>query len=181
MNVPIGCCSFLLIAALILAPGNSRSAFAAERGESRDAIAAQQAAIARMNADLSPLVQTVAVARNELLAASLAWPRNDAAIKAHVESLGAADRALANARAEVFAKLQTSPGKLSPAQIASLHEPDGFSAGRGGAAIPSITSNQIAMLTQMTGMLQRPTQEVKEARAALRRRVAGRPSGRSGY
>jgi len=41
----------------------------------------QNAAVAQMNADLAPQTQGLAAARTELIAAALAQPRNDAAIK----------------------------------------------------------------------------------------------------
>ena len=87
------------------------------------------------------------------IAASLAEPRNNAAIAAKVEAVKSADLRLANARADAFAKLQASPGRLSRDQATVLAATGGgraaFRGNMGG--IPSMTSQQVAALTRMAG------------------------------
>jgi Spy/CpxP family protein refolding chaperone len=140
------------------------------RGGIPNATPAQAAAIAQMNSDLAPLLQNLAAARKELLAVSLAVPGDGAAIKAKVEAVNAADAALAAARADSLAKIQASSSRLSPAQIAALPNLGGQArapAAPAGAGIPNMTSNQVAMLTEMTGSVRQPVAGVNAARAEL--------------
>jgi len=74
----------------------------------------QAAAVARMNRELTPLLQTATVARSALLAA----PAAEMTVKA--DALKAAELALANARAEVFARLQASSARVAPEYVAYL-------------------------------------------------------------
>jgi hypothetical protein len=76
--------------------------------------------LTQMTGELTPLTQAVNAARTELAAAAFAEPRNDAAIRARAEAVGAAELALAKARAGAFAKVQSSPGKLAPNQVTAL-------------------------------------------------------------
>jgi hypothetical protein len=69
----------------------------------------QAAAVARMNRELTPLLQTAAVARSALLAAPAT-----AEMTVKADALKAAELALANARADVFARLQASPARVAP-------------------------------------------------------------------
>jgi hypothetical protein len=101
---------------------------------------AQQEAVGAMNQVLAPLFATVTSARNELIAASLAVPRDEAAIRARGDVLAAAELALASARAERFALIQSSPDRPSEAQVAALitqaSQPGAGRGGRGPAVNP---------------------------------------------
>ena len=107
----------------------------------------QQAAIRAMNQASAPLAQAVNEARNALNAAIYTDKSDTADIKAKAGKLAAAELALAQARAEGFAKLQASPNKLNlPAQQIIIllgvsgrrfggpgGPPGGFGGGPGGA------------------------------------------------
>ena len=73
----------------------------------------QQAVIQAMRETSAPLAQAVNEARNALNAAVFTDNPDTANIKAKAEQLAAAELALAQARAEAFAKLQASPNKLN--------------------------------------------------------------------
>ena len=102
----------------------------------------QQEAIQAMKQTSGPLAQAVNEARNALNAAIYTDKPDTADIKAKAEKLAAAELALAQARAEGFAKLQASPNKLNlpMQQIIMLlgssgrrfGGPGGFGAGPGG-------------------------------------------------
>ena len=99
-------------------------------------------------------------ARAELDRSRVRRARNEAAIQAKAEAVDAAELALANARADLFAKLQASPAKLAPNQVAALIAAGGMfrgaQAGRGGlpaggrGTIPDIRQAQTDALTRMT-------------------------------
>jgi hypothetical protein len=138
----------------------------------------QTAALDRMTADLTPQAQSVTAARAALTAASFAQPRNDAAIQAQADAIGAAELALANARADAFAKLQASPARLAPNQVAALSATGGAGrggqGGRGGQAggggrgtIPNIRQPQVTALTQLTTGVMPLTHALTAARTAL--------------
>jgi hypothetical protein len=103
----------------------------------------QQAAIRAMNQASAPLAQAVNEARNALNTAIYTDKSDTADIKGKAERLAAAELALAQARAEGFAKLQASPNKLNlpTQQIIMLlggsgrrfGGPGGFGGGPGGA------------------------------------------------
>ena len=86
----------------------------------------QAAALAEMNAAVAPLVDAASAARNALQAASAAE------MTAKADDLKAAELALANARAEAFAKLQSSTARLAPDYVASLVASGGGGRGGGG-------------------------------------------------
>jgi hypothetical protein len=102
----------------------------------------QQAAIQAFNETNAPLAQAVTEARNALNAASYTDKLDTADVKAKAGKLAAAELALAQARAEAFAKLQASPNKLNlpSQQIIMLlggsgrrfGGPGGFGGGPGG-------------------------------------------------
>jgi hypothetical protein len=125
-RVLVGPISVLIFSALIFAqaPGG--------RGGIPNATPEQTAAIAQMNADLAQAMQALTTARTAVVAAALAVPRNDADIKTRVDAVIAAEVYLAGSRAAGLAKLQESPNKLSPDQIAALVANGGVG-GRGGA------------------------------------------------
>ena len=141
------------------------------RGGIPNATPEQTAAVTRINGDLGPQNRAIASARAELLALSLTIPRNDTAIKAKVDALRAAELALANARADAFAALQSSPDKLGPEQVRAFASMGG--SGRGGGAprpadgIPNVTNAQMAELTRMTSALAPMTQSIQIARTDL--------------
>jgi Domain of Unknown Function (DUF1080) len=132
----------------------------------------QIAAITQMNGDLASLAQRLADARAEVIAAALALPRTDGAIKAKLDAVRSAELALANARADAFARLQASPNKLAAGQIPSavtLIGASSGSGGRGGAAyrtsMPHVTAKQAIALTEMTSGLTAQSQTLTAARA----------------
>jgi Spy/CpxP family protein refolding chaperone len=92
----------------------------------------QTQAVNEMNAALQPLTDAVAVARGELAAATFAGTRNEAAVRAAVEKVRAAELSLAAKRAEDFAKLQAGPNKLNAEQLAALTSTAAQQGGRGG-------------------------------------------------
>ena len=106
----------------------------------------QQAAIQAMREASAPLAQAVTQARNALNAAIYTDKLDTANIKAKAETLATAELALAQARAEAFAKLQASPNKLnlSSQPIGVLlggpgrgfGGPGGFGGGPGGPGDP---------------------------------------------
>jgi hypothetical protein len=151
-------------------PTTQSQSFLTRRGGIPNATPAQSTAVAQMNTVLTPLAQDLATARKDLLTTALTLPRDDAGIKSKIDALKSADLALAVARADGLAKIQSSPDKLSPDQIAALAN---FGAqARGGGAplnggIPNMTSNQVAQLTQLTGSVQGPAADVTAARAQL--------------
>jgi len=81
---------------------------------------AQANVLMAMTANLTSMTQALTAARTALTAAAYAQPRNDAGIKAKADAIAAAELALANARADAFAKVQASANKLDDEQLASL-------------------------------------------------------------
>ncbi len=73
-----------------------------------------------LDQDVAVQLQAVVTARTAMMEASLRAPADPAGITAKAEALGAAERALALARADTFARLQRSPDKLSPDQVAVI-------------------------------------------------------------
>ena len=130
----------------------------------------QAAAVAQINAGLAPQNEAAAAARTALLNASF---REPATIPAKTDALRAAELALATARAEAFAKLQSSPDKLASNQAAGL----GRGGGRGGqggnrafgtgGTIPHITRAQMDALTDLANQILPLTRAATEARTAL--------------
>lgn len=144
------------------------------RGGIPNATPEQTAAIAQMNTDLAPLTQTLATARTAVTAASLTQPRDNAAIQAKVADLKSAEIALANARADEFAKIQASPNKLSPDQVTALAAFGGGRGGRGGGrgatnapTGPDINGDQGRAILAMNDSLTTLTQNLQAARTAL--------------
>jgi hypothetical protein len=131
----------------------------------------QAAALAQLNADLALPTQRLSDARTDLMATALAQPRNDAAIKAKVDTVRLAELALANARADALAKLQTSPNRLDAGQVAAVAASfgaGGRGAGAGGPArtsMPHVTASQAIALTEMTASLTPPSQALGAARS----------------
>ena len=115
----------------------------------------QRAALTRMTAELAPQMEAVSQARGELTAAAFAGARDEAAVREKAEAVHAAELALANARADLFAKVQGSPARLTPNQVTALISAGGVfrgapGAGGGRGTIPDIRQAQTDALTRMT-------------------------------
>jgi Spy/CpxP family protein refolding chaperone len=114
------------VAALIAAGGGFRGGQAggnaAASGAARGTIPGirerQVNALTRLTTDTMPLNRAVTAARTALAAAVFAEPRDEAAIRAKVASVQAAELALASTRGAAFARIQASPDKLAPDQVA---------------------------------------------------------------
>jgi hypothetical protein len=119
------------------APGGGRGGPTAFPGQATGASAAQQAALTSLGTPIIPLSTEVNNARTALTAASLANPGPAVAadLKAKADTLAKAEQALATARADAIAKIQSSPDRLSAAQILALAgtAPAAGRGGRGGA------------------------------------------------
>jgi hypothetical protein len=130
---------------------------------------AQRNALAELTATVAPLVDAAATARDDVLAASFAVPRSDAAIRDRTEALRAAEHRLANARADAFARVQASPSRLTPDQVAAFTAIGGSflrtGAGRGGN--PPVTDAQRAALTRIAAAIAPLGDAVTNARANL--------------
>jgi Domain of Unknown Function (DUF1080) len=90
---------------------------------------AQTRALTQLTTGLMPLTKTLNGARAALVAASVAEPRNDAAIRAKVEEVVRAELAVATARAAAFARIQGSANRLAPNQVAAFAAMGGSFAG----------------------------------------------------
>jgi hypothetical protein len=137
---------------------------------------AQTAALTRITSDLGSLTDAVSNARRALTEATFAEPRNDATIRAKAEAVGAAELAVARARAQSFGKLQASSAKLAPDQVAALvatggafrgGAPGGAAAGGSRGTIPNIRQSQVAALTKLTTDVMPLTRILTAARNAL--------------
>jgi type 1 glutamine amidotransferase len=117
--------------------GGGRGGPTAFPGQATGATAAQQAALTLLGQPIIPLSTEAANARTALTVASLANPGPAVAadLIAKTESLAKAEQALATARAEALARIQSSPDRLSSAQVLALAgtAPAGGRGGRGGA------------------------------------------------
>lgn len=82
--------------------------------------ARQASALVDLTASLQTQTQSLNRARTQLAAAALTSPPDNAAIQLHADAVAAAELALAQARADAFAKLQASPDALDAEQIAWL-------------------------------------------------------------
>jgi hypothetical protein len=164
---------------LLLAALTSLSLFAQGPGRGIPNLTEQQtAALDRMTAELAPLAQSVTTLRTALTAVAFADPRNGSAIQGKAEELGAAELALANARAVAFAKIQASSDKLAANQVTALIAAGGaFRGAQGGrgapgggggrGTIPNIRQAQTTALTQLTTDVLPLTRELTRARSAL--------------
>jgi len=90
------------------------------RGGIPNATPNQMAAIMAMEQALMDQTAAASAARAAVTAATFAEARNDSVLRVKIEQLAAAELALANARAEQFAKLQSGAGRLNAEQIAAL-------------------------------------------------------------
>ena len=119
------------------AAGGGRGGPSAFAGQATGASAAQQATLTALGTPIIPLSTEVNNARTALTAASLANPGPAVAadLKAKADALAKAEQALATARADALAKIQSSPDRLSAAQVLALagNAPAAARGGRGGA------------------------------------------------
>jgi len=106
------------VAALVAIGGSFLRA--AGRGGNPRLTENQRAVLARMTLELTTLTDTVTKARSDVVAASLAMPRDDRSIAASVDGLISAEEALGEARSAKIAAIQTSSNALTPDQIAAL-------------------------------------------------------------
>jgi hypothetical protein len=114
-------------AAWIATTGTGASGGRGGRGGMPFMTQSQTAALTRMTTDLALLAQAATAARNALFAAS------PAEMPAKADALKSAEIALANARADAFARLQSSPGKLPADVVTALIAAGGaYGGGRGG-------------------------------------------------
>ena len=135
----------------------------------------QEAALSKMTADLAPQADAVAKARVELTKAAYGDPRPDTnALRAKVEAEGAAELALARARADSFTALQGSAAKLAPDQVAGLvraggvyRPPGGVPHYASGGTIPNISQAQVDALTRLSTDLMPLSRAVTSARSSL--------------
>ncbi len=133
---------------------------------------AQTAALGRMTAACAAEANAVTAARAAMI--RVAYGGEAPELKA--DALGAAELALANARAEAFAKIQASAAALAPNQVAALIA-SGGGAGRGGrggqtyavggGTIPKIREAQVAALTKLTSLVMPLMRDINLARTAV--------------
>jgi len=130
---------------------------------------AQRALLVRANEDLSLQAGAVTAARNALAAAALAEPRNPAAIPIMSGAVREAELALAIAHANVLARIQSSPDRLSPDQVAAWNRvaSSAQGGGRGRGAAVYLTQRQADALARMNTDLAPLTQAAAAARSAL--------------
>jgi hypothetical protein len=161
------------LAAVLLFGSQSIVAQGRGRGGIPNATAEQTAAVAQLNAALASPIEQLAQARAEAVNASLAQPKNDAAIRAKVDAVRAAEFALANARAEGLAKLQASANALSSAQLSALAASANAPARGGGngsttrTTMPHVTIRQANALLEITAGFTAQSQALAAARAEL--------------
>ena len=131
----------------VIALGLSPSVVSAQGGPGRGAAApgaapltaAQTAALGAMDQAVATQNTAATAARAAFATATYAQPKNDADLRDKNTILGAAELALANARADQFAQVQASTNKLAADQIAAFVATGGRAGraggggGRGGA------------------------------------------------
>jgi hypothetical protein len=130
---------------------------------------AQRAVLVRANQELAPPAAAITAARHALALAVFAEPRNPAAIPIMAGAVREAELAFAIAHANTLARIQSSPDRLSPAQVATWNRiagaQGGGRGGRGGANY--LTQRQAAALAQMGSELAPLTEAAASARTAL--------------
>jgi len=137
----------------------------------------QRAVLMSMTADLASQAQAVTRARTALTASSFAAQDRSEAIHAAADAAIVAEVVLANARAAAFAKIQASPAKLAPNQVAALiaaggtveapQPPREYQGGGGLGTIPNIRETQVTALTRMSTDVMPLTRSLTPARAAM--------------
>jgi Spy/CpxP family protein refolding chaperone len=114
------------------APGGFPQGGRGGRGGLPGATPEQNQAVMEMNTALAPLIAAATTARNDLANIAIADVKNAAGLRAGAEKLAAAELAVATARADAFAKLQSGPNKLSAEQVTALINMGAGAGGRGG-------------------------------------------------
>jgi hypothetical protein len=132
----------------------------------------QNAAVAQMNAELAPQMERLTAVRAEAIPAALAQPADEAAMRAKVESIRAAELSLAQARADTFGKLQASANKLTAQQVAALGNATAGGRGGGGrggyrTSMPHVTARQATALIDMSAKLQPLMTALNAARSQM--------------
>ena len=136
----------------------------------------QTTALEQMSSALQPKLQGVAVSRTAMTAAAFAEPRDEASLGRTAEELRVAELALANARADALAQLQSSGDKLNPEQLRALIAAGGALRNQGAprtpigtnrGTIPGIKQAQTTALTRLTTDTMPLTRAVTTARNAL--------------
>lgn len=155
------------------------SSFAALAQNLPNATEAQKAALTSINAGLAGAVKNLTDARRALIAVAVVSPRNDSAIRQRVEAVAAAELALANARADAFAKLQSSPEKLNPAQIKALTNSWSrlpfLGSDKLTGTIPNVREAQVTAVTKINGDQLPLTRTLADARVAVAEAVLTQP------
>jgi Domain of Unknown Function (DUF1080) len=113
---------------------------------------------ADVNAALIPLSESLTAARSAVTSAAFAEPRNEKAIQAAAEGVGAAELALASARARLHG------------------EPRGGAGARFSGTIPHITAAQTDALSHLTNQIMPLTHALRDARAALNTAALAEPA-----
>jgi len=103
----------------------------AARGTIPNIREAQVTALTRLSTDAMPLARALTAARAAMAAVAYAESTDPAAIRLKADAVQAAEIALADARANALQKIQSSPNKLAPAQIAAFLEMGGSFSGIG--------------------------------------------------
>jgi hypothetical protein len=119
---------------------------------------------AALVAELQSRYRALTGARSELTAASLAWPRDEAAIAVKVKAVGDCELAFAQEQAEASSQQQ---------QTVAIKA--GVDRGRRIPNIPNLTSLQSEALTRMAGVLIGPNAALSAARAAVTKLAASHP------
>jgi hypothetical protein len=127
---------------------------------------AQAAALVRISQELQPLTQAVVAARTALVAASMAGA-DEASLRAKADAIRAAELLLANARAEAFLKLQSSPNKLSAPQITAYEGMSIVGGGGRGGRVPDLSAEQSAYLREMDKQFRFQIPDLAVARSTL--------------
>ena len=128
------------------AAGAARGAAGGARGGVQIAglNADQQTAFVEMTSSFANQLQAATAARTALITATLLEPANRAVVVAKNAELAKAELALANARADALAKLQSSPNKLTPEQIDTYVQQNvGGARGGGPAAAPNPAAEEL--------------------------------------
>jgi hypothetical protein len=90
---------------------------------------AQISALMQLTVQVMPLTRTLNAARTALNSAAFTLPADEAAIRSRADAVKAAELAIAKARADALAKIQSSDNRLAPEQLAAFVEMGGTFAG----------------------------------------------------
>lgn len=148
----------------------------------------QTALLSRISGGLTPQIEAVTAARAAIIKAAYAEPRDNAEIQKKAKDAGAAELALASARADALASLHAPSAKLAPNQVAAFIAAGGvfparqFSprpAGRG--TIPKISRSQSDALTRLTTSLMPLTRSLASARTAITAAAFAKPPDETAF